>query len=276
MHNSYNKLISAIKSKKSMLCVGLDSDISKIPAESFSKNINGLFEFNKTIIAQTADICAAYKINFAFYEQYGSDGVDLLKQTLQIIPQDIFTIADAKRGDIGNTSTAYSKSVFQYFMADSITVNPYMGIDSIVPFLEDTDKFIFLLALTSNKGSYDFQRLECDGKPLYLHIIEKSAKEFEVENLGFVIGATHPTELGDIRKLIPNNAVLIPGVGAQGGDVSAVMAANGGGPALINVSRAVIYPDIIDNDFGASVRRAALKYNRLINLTTSTFLKEWG
>ena len=261
--NSHSKLINSLTQKKSMLCVGLDSDIAKIPA-CFEKNISGLFEFNKTIIEQTQDVCSAYKINFAFYEQYGSDGFSLIKQTLSIIPRNIFTIADAKRGDIGNTSAAYAKSVFDYFAFDSVTVNPYMGFDSISPFLEDESKFIFLLALTSNKGSYDFQRLVADGKPIYQHIIEKSSKEFSEENIGFVIGATHPAELSELRKIIPNNVILIPGVGAQGGDIQAVKLANGNSSALINVSRAIIYPEITDNNFSNSVKNIALQYSTQI------------
>ena len=258
--NSYNKLIASIAEKKSILCVGLDSDIDKIP-NCFEKNIYGLFDFNKTIIEQTKDFCSAYKINFAFYEQYGSDGFDLISQTVDLIPKNIFTIADAKRGDIGNTSAAYAKSVFNFFPFDSVTVNPYMGFDSISPFLEDKSKFIFLLALTSNQGSHNFQRLISDGKPIYQHIIEQSSKEFSKENIGFVIGATHPKELFELRKIIPENAILIPGVGTQGGDIRAVKEANNNSLALINVSRAIIYPEITDNDFAKSVRDTAKKYS---------------
>ena len=247
-----------------MLCVGLDSDINKIP-NCFEKNILGLFEFNKIIIEQTQNICSAYKINFAFYEQYGNEGFELIKRTLQIIPENIFTIADAKRGDIGNTSAAYSKSVFNHFNFDSITVNPYMGLDSISPFLEDKSKFIFLLALTSNKGSNDFQRLISDGKPIYQHIIEKSAKEFSYENLGFVIGATHPDELAELRKIIPENPILIPGVGAQGGDIQAIKKANSNSTALINVSRAIIYPEINSTEKISKENFANLVKNTTIN-----------
>jgi len=262
--NSYNKLLNSITKNNSILCVGLDSDISKMPVH-FEKNIYGLFDFNQTVIEQTKDFAAAYKINFAFYEQYGSDGFGLIKQTLDLIPQNIFTVADAKRGDIGNTSSAYAKSVFDFFSFDSITVNPYMGFDSIAPFLEDKSKFVFLLALTSNKGSNDFQRLISDGKPIYQHIIEKTVKKFPKENIGFVIGATHPKELFDLRKIIPENAILIPGVGTQGGDIRAIKEANNKSLALINVSRAIIYPEIVDNDFAKSVHNIAKKYRNDFN-----------
>jgi orotidine-5'-phosphate decarboxylase len=275
---SYDKLINSISSKKSMLCVGLDSDINKIP-NCFEKNISGLFEFNKIIIEQTQNICSAYKINFAFYEQYGSEGFELIKQTLRQIPDNIFTIADAKRGDIGNTSAAYSKAVFKNLNFDSITANPYMGLDSISPFLEDKSKLIFLLALTSNAGSQDFQRLISDGKPIYQHIIEKSAKNFSHKNLGFVIGATHPDELAALRKIIPENPILIPGVGTQGGDIQAIKKANNNSTALINVSRAIIYPEISDEkvadinknneiskkDFADLIKKAAINFNKNIN-----------
>jgi len=259
---SYEKLVNSISKKQSMLCVGLDSDIKKIP-NCFEKNCAGLFEFNKTIIEQTKDFCSAYKINFAFYEQYGSEGFDVIEKTLQIIPEDIFTIADAKRGDIGNTSLAYSNSVFNYFNFDSVTVNPYMGLDSISPFLEDKSKFVFLLALTSNNGSNDFQRLLSDGKPIFQYVIEKTSKVFTNKNLGFVIGATHPKELEILRNIIPEHTILIPGVGTQGGDITAVRKANGNSLALINVSRAIIYPndtDISFNDFARTVNDIAKKY----------------
>ena len=244
--DSYNKLIEAINKKKSLLCVGLDSDINKIPHNIFSKNINGLFDFNKAIIENTKQFAAAYKINFAFYEQYGKDGFDLINKTLELIPNDIFTIADAKRGDIGNTSAAYSTSVFSCMNFDSITVNPYMGIDSISPFLENKNKMIFVLALTSNNGSNDFQRLISANKPIYQHIIEKILNAFDVKNVGFVIGATHPNELANIRNIISQNFILIPGIGAQGGDIDAVIKANNDLPAIINVSRAIIYPEYIN------------------------------
>ena len=270
---SYKKLINAIQNKNSLLCVGLDSDINKIPTNVFTKDINGLLEFNETTINNTKQFVSAYKINFAFYEQLGSDGFNLINDTLKLIPDDIFTIADAKRGDIGNTSSAYTKAVFQNMDFDSITINPYMGMDSISPFLEDKNKMVFILALTSNPGSSDFQRLIANDKPIYQHIIEKTINTFNVENAGFVIGATHPEELTDIRKIIPKNVILIPGVGTQGGDVDAIMKANNNSPALINVSRAIIYPETFDNNikdntkdnFAICIENIAKKYQGQLN-----------
>lgn len=239
--NSYEKLKNSITKAGNLLCVGLDTDINKMP-DIFSKNVSGLIDFNKTIIEATKDLAASYKINFAFYEQYGTDGFQALKKTFEMLPSSAFSIADAKRGDIGNTSNAYAKSVFEYFGADSITVNPYMGYDSINPFFEFPDKMVFILALTSNKGSWDYQKLICDGKEIYKYVIEKTSQSFDIEQTGYVVGATHPSELAEIRKIIPDHTLLLPGVGAQGGNIAAVMKANNNGPALINVSRAVIYP----------------------------------
>lgn len=263
---SFDKLKESIKKADSLLCVGLDSDINKIPS-CFKKDVNGLFDFNKCIIETTKDVAAAYKINFAFYEQYGTEGFDLLKKTFDLIPKNTFTIADAKRGDIGNTSAAYAKAVFEYFNADSITVNPYMGIDSIEPFLKDLNKFVFILALTSNPGSNDFQRIVADKKPVYQHVIEKAADKYSEENIGFVVGATHPGELAQIRKIIPNYTFLIPGIGAQGGNIKEVLKANNNGLAVINVSRAVLYPELKENNidelaFAEAVRqKACMFYN---------------
>ena len=263
---SYKKAINIIKNKKSLLCVGLDSDISKIPHNLFSPDINGLYDFNKTIIENTKEFAAAYKINFAFYEQYGSDGVCLIKKTLELIPSDIFTIADAKRGDIGNSSVGYSKCVFDFMNFDSITVNPYMGMDSVAPFLENKNKLVFLLALTSNPGSNDFQRLIIDNKPLYEHIIEKANNSFPTENVGFVVGATHPEELNEIRKKTENNFILIPGIGFQGGNIDAVIKANNNFPAFINVSRGIIYHNV--DNFNERVSEMALYYKNAFMLST--------
>ena len=260
---SYEKAINVIKNKKSLLCIGLDSDISKIPHNLFSSDIDGLYNFNRTIIENTKEFAAAYKINFAFYEQYGADGFNLIKKTLELIPSNTFTIADAKRGDIGNSSAGYSKSVFECMNFDSITVNAYMGMDSVAPFLENKNKMVFLLALTSNPGSNDFQRLIIDNKPLYAHIIEKANSTFTAENVGFVVGATHPKELKEIRKKIENNFILIPGIGVQGGAIDEVVEANNNLPAFINVSRAIIYPD--GDNFAERVREVVLYYKNAFN-----------
>jgi len=247
----------------SLLCVGLDSDLSKIP-KHFGNNIKSLLDFNKEIIDCTKDIACAYKINFAFYEQYGAEGFQILKETFEYIPADIFTIADAKRGDIGNTSGAYAKSVFEYFNADSITVNPYMGEDSVAPFLEFEDKMVFLLTLTSNSGSTDLQRIASNGKPFYRFVIDISRIWSTHDKLGYVFGATHPDELKEIREIIPKHCLLIPGIGSQGGSIVDTISANSGGPAIINVSRDIIYAST-DKNFAEVVRKRAEFYRNSFN-----------
>lgn len=255
---SYNKLIDVLNTKKTMLCVGLDTDIKKLP-ESIEKSTDGIYNFNKAIINATKDIAASYKINTAFYEQYGVKGWDILKQTVELIPEDIFLIMDAKRGDIGNTSAAYAKAFFEDMRADALTVAPYMGSDSIKPFLDYTDKFVFLLALTSNAGSFDFQRIISAGKPMYKHVTDVSATWANKTNLGYVVGATHPGELAELRAEHPDRVFLIPGVGAQGGDIDAVIAANKGVPSLINVSRGIIYASS-GEDFATAAKEQAQYY----------------
>ncbi len=257
--NSYNKLTGISFKNNSILCVGLDSDIKKIP-QFLGTALDSILEFNRQIIDATKDIVASYKINFAFYEQYGTEGFDILKKTFDYIPSEIFTIADAKRGDIGNTSRAYAKSCFEYFGADSITVNPYMGYDSVMPFLEYKDKTVFLLGLTSNPGSADFQRIETAKGPLYKEIFRKSLLWAGHENIGYVVGATHPAELSELRGAAPGNIFLIPGVGAQGGDIAATIESNRKGPAIINVSRAIIYASG-DKNFAVAAREKAMFYN---------------
>ncbi len=257
--NSYKKLQQSIKSSGNILCVGLDSDIKKIPS-IFSKDLSGLLEFNKTVIEATRDLAAAYKINFAFYEQYGAKGFDALQKTFEMLPQSAFSIADAKRGDIGNTSAAYARSVFNELGADSITVNPYMGLDSLDPFFEFSEKIIFVLALTSNGGSFDFQKMMCDGTELYKHVIDKTYAKYNHQQMGYVVGATHPEEIAEVRALASESILLLPGVGAQGADVSAVMNANQNGLAMINVSRDIIYPQS-EGDFAENVWQKALHYS---------------
>ncbi|MFC2131137.1 orotidine-5'-phosphate decarboxylase [Bacteroidota bacterium] len=260
---SFEKLGAIQKKNNSILCVGLDSDIEKIP-KHLGKNIDALFEFNKTIIDSTKDLVCAYKINFAFYEQYGVEGFKILKETFDYIPDDIFTIADSKRGDIGNTSRAYAKSCFEYFNADSITVSPFMGEDSVRPFLEYSDKMVFILTLTSNKGSLDFQRLDAEGEPLYKQVINKTKLWAKHEFIGYVFGATNPVELLSIRQIIPDNFVLIPGIGTQGGNIKQIMKANFGKPSVINVSRSVIYASG-EKDFAEKAREKALFYKDCLN-----------
>ncbi|MDQ1266873.1 MAG: orotidine-5-phosphate decarboxylase [Bacteroidota bacterium] len=258
---AYEKLIKRQAESKSILCVGLDTDNAKIP-DFLRGNISGILDFNKAIIDATSDLVCAYKLNFAFYEQYGAKGFEILKKTFEAIPADIFTIADAKRGDIGNTSAAYAKAIFDYFGADSITLHAYMGYDSVEPFLRHKDKMAFILALTSNKGSGDFQRELTAGEPLYKMVIRKSAEWADRKSLGYVIGATHPNELRSVREIIPDRTLLIPGIGAQGGDIDSVLAANGSGAAIINVSRDIIYTSH-EKDFSEKARERAEYYKKI-------------
>lgn len=236
-------LIQNIKERKSFLCVGLDSDINKLPSHLASTS-EGVFQFNKEIIDATLQYCVAYKINTAFYEVLGSKGWEVLEKTIAYIPKTHFIIADAKRGDIGNTSTMYAKAFFQTLNADAVTVAPYMGEDSIKPFLEIKDKWTILLALTSNEGSRDFQFFEIDEDlPLYKKVILRAIEWGTDENLMFVVGATRIEQLEEIRALIPNHFFLIPGVGAQGGSLKEVVSRtiNKDIGILVNSSREIIY-----------------------------------
>lgn len=223
-----------------VLCAGLDTVLEKIP-NHLPKEVSSILKFNLDIIEATKSIVSSYKINFAFYEVFGSEGFDVLKKTFEAIPDDKFKIADAKRGDIGNTSTAYAKSVFEYFKADAITVSPYMGRDSVSPFLDFKDKVVFILARTSNIGAGDFQMLETGGEKLYRKVVETSLSWGEPEHIGFVAGATSAGDIKEIRDLAPKSPLLIPGIGAQGGSLADTLEANGTAPAFINVSRDLIY-----------------------------------
>lgn len=252
-------LVQNIRDKQSFLCIGLDSDIKKIPS-FLLKEKDPILKFNKEIIEATHDICVAYKPNIAFYESLGSSGWKTLEDTMTLIPDDLFTIADAKRGDIGNTSAMYARAFFDHMNFDSVTVAPYMGIDSVSPFLEFDDKWVILLALTSNKGSKDFQFMNENGQSLYQRVISQSQKWGTPENLMYVIGATHPTKLKEIRDLAPEHFFLVPGVGAQGGDVNSVTinGANDDIGLLINSSRGIIYASD-GKDFAEAARASALK-----------------
>ena len=243
-----NILIQQIKEKQSYLCVGLDTDITKIPKHLQQKK-SGIVDFNKAIIDATKDYCVSYKINTAFYEALGSKGWEAMKETVNYIPSTHFKIADAKRGDIGNTSSQYAKAFFETLKFDAITVAPYMGEDSIRPFLEYENKWTIVLGLTSNKGANDFemQRLISNGNNaemfLYEKVIETVSKWGTGDNLMFVTGATQASELENIRKIIPDNFLLVPGVGFQGGslaDVSKYGLTKDCG-LLVNASRAIIY-----------------------------------
>ncbi|MGB2224720.1 MAG: orotidine-5'-phosphate decarboxylase [Polaribacter sp.] len=239
------ELVNQIRKKKSFLCVGLDVDLNKIPKHLLNLD-DPIFEFNKAIIDATHEYCVAYKPNTAFYEAYGLEGWKSLERTIQYLNAnypELFTIADAKRGDIGNTSTMYAKAFLENLNFDSITVAPYMGKDSVEPFLAFTDKHTILLALTSNQGAFDFQTQVLSNEELYKKVISTSKNWENSENLMYVVGATKAEFLADIRKIIPNSFLLIPGVGAQGGSLEAVckygMADNIG--MLINSSRGIIY-----------------------------------
>ncbi len=237
------ELVAQIRLKKSFLCVGLDTDLSKIPVHLLDTE-DPIFEFNKAIIDATKDYAVAYKPNIAFYECYGPKGWESLKKTIDYIPKNIFTIADAKRGDIGNTSTYYAKTFFEYLNCDSVTVAPYMGEDSVTPFLDFKDKWVILLALTSNKGALDFQFMtDTKGEELYKKVLRKSSSWGTDENLMFVVGATRAEGIGEVRKLVPNHFFLVPGVGAQGGSLEDVSnyGWNNDCGLLVNSSRGIIY-----------------------------------
>jgi orotidine-5'-phosphate decarboxylase len=247
------------------ICVGLDTDIDKIPVHLKSLS-NPVLEFNKAIITETSNYAAAYKINFAFYEKLGPVGLEIIERTISLIPKDILIIGDAKRGDIGNTSKMYAEALFDYFNFDSITINPYLGEDSVTPFLEREGKIIFLLALTSNPGAGDFEKLKLDnGQFLFQKIIEKVNDWNKKNNCGIVFGATKIEELKENLTSFGNLPVLLPGVGSQGGSLENVVSAfkeNFRQNYIINVSRAVIYKSN-DKNFAKTAG------NEIINLNNS-------
>lgn len=239
------QLVEQIHLKKSFLCIGLDVDLNKIP-QHLLETEDPIFEFNKAIIDATHHLCVSYKPNTAFYEAYGIKGWQSLEKTIQYLNTnypEIYTVADAKRGDIGNTSTMYAKAFFEDLAFDSVTVAPYMGKDSIEPFLAFKDKHTIMLALTSNKGAFDFQTLETNNKELYKQVLETSKTWKNSENLMYVVGATKAEYFREIRKIVPHSFLLVPGVGAQGGNLQDVckygMSENIG--LLINSSRGIIY-----------------------------------
>lgn len=239
-------LIEQIKIKKNFLCVGLDPDMEKLPKHLVNDEDDPIYEFNKQIIDATAPYCVSFKPNTAFYEAYGLSGITSLEKTLRYIKvnyPDHFLIADAKRGDIGNTSAMYAKAFFKRLNADAITIAPYMGSDSVKPFLQFENKWAIVLGLTSNEGSADFQQQKVNGRDLYLHVIESCAKWGSINNMMFVIGATKAEMLEDIRKIIPDHFLLVPGIGAQGGSLQDVCkyGLNKDFGLLINSSRGIIY-----------------------------------
>lgn len=259
-------LVQQIRHKKSFLCIGLDVDLAKIPQHLLQLE-DPIFEFNKAIIDATHDLCVSYKPNTAFYEAYGIKGWQSLQKTINYLNEkhpDIFTIADAKRGDIGNTSTMYAKAFFEDLNFDSVTVAPYMGKDSVEPFLAFEDKHAIMLALTSNEGAFDFQTKNVEGKELYKNVIETSKTWKNSERLMYVVGATKAEYFTEIRKIIPDSFLLVPGVGAQGGSLAEVCK-YGMNPKnvglLINSSRGIIYASG-GTDFAQKAREEALKMQK--------------
>jgi len=258
------QLFDRIRQKGSYLCIGLDTDIRKIPSHLLSSE-DPLFEFNRQIIDATHEYCVAYTPNIAFYESLGPAGWQSLERTLKYIPDGIFTIADAKRGDIGNTSSLYARAFFEQMEFDAITVNPYMGTDSVAPFLAFKDKWTILLACTSNPGSNDFQMIESkdSARPLYEEVIIKAREWAGPDQLMFVAGATAPDRIKRVRHLVPDHFLLVPGIGAQGGSLSAVSEAgmNDMCGLLVNATRSILYA----SDGKDFAEKAALEAEKLRN-----------
>ncbi len=254
------QLIEQIQLKKSYLCVGLDTDFEKIP-KHLQSHPDAIFEFNKQIIDATKDLCVAYKINTAFYEVLGSKGWDIMERTVNYIPKEHFTIADAKRGDIGNTSTQYAKAFFETLSFDAVTVAPYMGEDSVKPFLEFDSNWAIVLGLTSNSGSKDFEQQKIGDYFLYEEVLKTVSTWGTDSNLMFVIGATKASLLADIRTIIPDHFLLVPGVGFQGGSLEEVSkyGLNKDCGLLVNASRAIIYASEKE-DFANEAKAIALQY----------------
>ncbi|WP_448530145.1 orotidine-5'-phosphate decarboxylase [Raineya sp.] len=240
---TYQQIQEAITAKKSFLCVGLDSDLSKLPTH-LPQNAEGILTFNKAIIEATLPFAIAYKINTAFYEALGAEGWKVMEKTLELLPKNVFKIADAKRGDIGNTSKLYAKAFFETLAFDALTIAPYMGEDSVSPFLEYENKWVILLALTSNVGSKDFEMLKLSNyRYLYEEVMLKSQEWADHHKMMYVVGATQTEKIQEIRRLAPNHFLLVPGVGTQGGDLEKVIeyGTNEAGGLLINVSRDILF-----------------------------------
>jgi len=263
--NFIEKLTKAAQKNKSLLCVGLDPDPDLMPDKV------GIFEFNKAIIDATSDLVCAYKLNLAFYEALDDEGFNALKRTVVYIPDDIPVIGDAKRGDIGNTAKAYAKAIFTNLNFDATTVNPYLGFDSIEPFIQYGDKGVFILCRTSNIGAVDFQSLRCESEPDYrplFEVVAQKARQWNIYgNIGLVVGATYPEELKLIRNLHPDMPLLIPGIGAQGGELASAVRYGvdaRGQKAIISSSRQIIYASR-GKDFAQAARRIASSLREQIN-----------
>jgi orotidine-5'-phosphate decarboxylase len=255
-----DKLLNASRKNKSWLCIGLDPDPELMPGVD-------VLQFNKAIIEATCDLVCAYKPNLAFYEALGTEGLAILEKTVKYIPGDIPVIGDAKRGDIGNTAKAYARALFSILGFDAATVNPYLGFDSIEPFINHQDKGVFILCRTSNRGATDFQNLCTNDVPLYEAVVRK-AKEWNIYgNIGLVVGATYPEELKKVRSICPEMCLLIPGIGAQGGDLASAVGYGvdaRGEKAIINVSRQILYASK-GKDFAQAARNMAEKIRQQIN-----------
>lgn len=268
-----SELFDQIKKKQSYLCVGLDTDMTKIPKHLLNQE-DPIFEFNKQIIDATKEFAVAYKPNVAFYEALGASGWESLRKTVAYFPQEIFSIADAKRGDIGNTSALYAKAFFETMTFDSITVAPYMGKDSVTPFLKD-GKWVILLVHTSNPGSADFQLLTTKGteKRLFEEVIEKSQGWANENNMMYVVGATRADKLEEIRKMAPQHFFLVPGIGAQGGDLGEVSkyGMNNNCGLLVNAARSIIYASS-GEDFAEKARAEAKKLQDEMKMLLDTYI----
>jgi orotidine-5'-phosphate decarboxylase len=270
------ELIKQIEQKRSFLCVGLDTDIKLIPSR-FKTEKDPIFAFNKAVIDATLPYTVAYKPNIAFYEALGPAGWESLQKTMEYMPKEVFSIADAKRGDIGNTATKYAQTFFDPthagFDFDSVTVAPYMGEDSVTPFLQFEDKWVILLALTSNEGSYDFQRItDENGIPLYEKVMRKAMEWGTKDQMMFVVGATHTELIAKIRGIAPDNFFLVPGVGAQGGSLADVakFGMNKNVGLLVNSSRGIIYAG---DDTAVSAAREAKKVQEEMNQLLDQYYK---
>lgn len=255
------RLFQTIRIKKSFLCVGLDPDMDRLPAH-LPKTPEGVFQFLHDIIRTTSPFCVAFKPNFAFFEAMGPRGAQIMKDVIRVIPEDHLIIGDAKRGDIGNTAKAYAKAVFEEMACGAITVSPYMGIESLAPFLVYRDKWTIALALTSNPGSSDFQRLSlADGGDLWERVMSSCVAASDVDHLMFVVGATHPQDFARVRELAPDHFLLVPGFGAQNGSLKAVAdhGFNSKCGILANVSRAILYASQ-EIDFAERAAEVAHEY----------------
>ncbi|KYK32832.1 MAG: hypothetical protein AYK22_01540 [Thermoplasmatales archaeon SG8-52-3] len=263
------KFKKIVKKNNSLLCVGLDIDKDKMPKHLFKNSKNPYLEFNKKIIDSTKDLVCAYKLNMAFYEVLGKNGLEILENTIEFIPDDIVIIIDGKRNDIGNTARKYAQSMFETFGADAVTINPYLGKDGIVPFLEYGDKCSFILCRTSNPSAIDLQDVKISKKPLYELVANKIREWDNLGICGAVVGATYPAELKTIREILGDEIpMLIPGIGAQGGDVEKTIkfgTNKNKENAIINSSRGIIYADTTMN-FSKASRKEALILKKKINM----------